>query len=273
MSNGARHAVGALIGVLAMPLIAAGLLYGVFKMHESVRRVVAAFGGDAGVDGWIGAGVLVCTAVIVALVAAPRVSPIASLLPGVLFTGIGAMWLIDPGWMMRESVTRDLLPAELDLAFTIVGPYGFFLLLGALLLAASAMPSRWAGRPAAGARHAAVPPAMPAGPGAPSGPPPVPGAPRPGAGVPPQPPHGRPEPFAPSFGQPPAPHGAPHGAPQGPPHGGPEAPQSPPQGAVPFGAEQERERERPGQFGAPGEGEGGEWTRMYGGDDLRRDGR
>ncbi|GGV27320.1 hypothetical protein GCM10010182_57880 [Actinomadura cremea] len=266
MSNGARHAIGALIGVLAAPLLAAGLLYGVFKMDRSVRRVMATFGGEGGgIDRWVGAGVLVATAILVAVVVAPRVSPIASLLPGVLFTGLGAMWIVDPGWAVRDTVTRDVLPGELDYAYMIVAPYGFFLLLGALLLAASAIPGRWAGRPA-GARHA-VPPVAPMGPGAPAGPPQMPGAPRPGAGVPPPPqPQGRPEPFAPSFSQPPAPQGTPQG-PQGPPQG----PQAPPSGAVPFG----REDDRSDPFRAPGqgEGEGGEWTRMYGGDDLRRDGR
>ncbi|WP_158079232.1 hypothetical protein, partial [Actinomadura sp. CNU-125] len=40
----------------------------------------------------------------------------------------------------------------------------------------------------------------------------------------------------------------------------------PPSGAVPFGRESEPPR-------GPGQSEGGEWTRMYGEDDLRRDGR
>ncbi|MEV5830759.1 hypothetical protein AB0L25_34855 [Spirillospora sp. NPDC052242] len=248
MSNGARHALGGLIGVVLAPLIAAGLLYGAYQLHRSVGRVAATFGGEAGSERWIGAALLLGTAVLVALAVAPRVSPLASLIPGVLLTAVGGLWIVDPGRMLRQEFTRDVLPDELELPYVgIVGPYGVFLLLGLLLLAASVAPSRWAGR--AAAPRPVGPPPAPVGAG---GPPPMPGA-----GAPPRP-QERPEPFAPSF---PPPGSSQPQPPQQPRQ--PQQPQTPPSGAVPFG----REDERPGPY--RGQGEGGEWTRMYGDDDLR----
>ncbi|MFD0905500.1 hypothetical protein [Actinomadura sediminis] len=247
MSNGARHALGALIGVVLTPLIAAGLLYGTHQMHRSGQRVAATFGDEAGSERWIGSALLLCTAVLLALAVAPRVSPLASLIPGVVLTGVGGVWVADPGWMLRQELVADLLPARLELAYIgIIGPYGIFLLLGLLLLVASVMPGRWTST-AARSRHAGPPPA----PMGASGPPPLPGTARPGAG--PQP-HAEPGPFAPPYSPPPAPQG-----PQ------PQQPQQPQQqpGAVPFGHGEERPDPSRGQ------GEGGEWTRMYGDDDLR----
>ncbi|RSN48752.1 hypothetical protein DMH08_33460 [Actinomadura sp. WAC 06369] len=225
------------------PLIPLVLLYGVYQMHRSVGRVAATFGGDAGSERWLGAALLLGTAVLVALAVAPRVSPLASLLPGLLLTAVGGVWIVDPGWMLRQQFTRDVLPGDLELPYIgIAGPYGVLLLLGLVLLAASVMPSRWAGR--AAAPRPLGPPPAPVG-----GPPPMPGA---GAPRPQE----RPEPFAPSFTQPP-------GQPQPPGPARPQEPQTPPSGAVPFG----REGDRPEPY--RGQGEGGEWTRMYGDDDLR----
>ncbi|OLT23761.1 hypothetical protein BJF79_45810, partial [Actinomadura sp. CNU-125] len=132
-------------GLVAVPLIAAGLLYGVYQMHRSVGRVAATLGGDAGNERWTGAALLLGTAVVLAFVVASRVSPLASLIPGVVFTAVGGAWIVDPGWMIRQEITRDL-PNEFELPYIgILAPYGVFLLLGLLLLAASAMPGRWAG--------------------------------------------------------------------------------------------------------------------------------
>ncbi|MBE1533762.1 hypothetical protein [Actinomadura algeriensis] len=247
MSNGARHAIGLVIGLVAAPLIAAGLLYGLYQMGRSAGRVAATFGGDAGSERWIGAALLLGTAVLLALAVAPRVSPLASLIPGVLCTALGGVWIVDPGWVLRQDVLHDLLPEQLEMPYIgVAGPYGVFLLLGLLLLVASLMPGRWTGRAAAPQPMGPPPAPMPGGP----------------AGPPPQAP-GRPEPFSPSFSRPPAQSGPPQ-APPAPPAA--ERPDAPSSGAVPFGRESDPQR-------GSGQGEGGEWTRMYGEDDLRRDGR
>ncbi|TDE16984.1 hypothetical protein, partial [Actinomadura sp. 6K520] len=191
MSNGARHGLGALVGLVVTPIVAVCMMYGTDKMARAVRTF-AYEGGDR----WIGVAVFLVAAVLLGLVAGSRLSPLASLIPGAAYAAIGLLWVAAPRWTF-EHAGRDVLPRELWIGYTTLAAYGFFLLIGIALVVASLAPSRWKARAGAGAapRFGAPPPA-------PMGPPPMHGAPAhmgppPGQGSPPW--QG-----APQYGQPPA---------------------------------------------------------------------
>ncbi|MGI5206812.1 hypothetical protein ACQEU6_35210 [Spirillospora sp. CA-108201] len=163
MSNGARHGLGVLIGLVVTPVIALCLMYSTTKFTEYFRY----FFTRGGEDRWIGAAAVLVAAVLVGLAAGSRVSPLASLIPGAAYAGIGVLWLASPRFAFEHS-GRGLLSRELYLGYTTLAPYGIFLLLGVALLVASLAPSRWKARTAAGPRYGGPPPA-------PLGPPPMPG--------------------------------------------------------------------------------------------------
>lgn len=246
MSNGARHGLGVLIGLVVTPVIALCLMYSTTRFTEYFRY----FFTRGGEDRWIGAAAVVVAAVLVGLAAGSRVSPLGSLVPGAVYTAIGLLWLAAPRFAIEHS-GRDLLGHRLYLGYTTLAPYGVFLLLGVALLVASLAPSRWKARTAPAPRYGGPPPA-------PMGPPPMPG----------QAPMGAPQP-PPAPGQSPSWHGAPqygqqHGQPQ---HGQPrgQQPSSNPPPLPPSRSADEGRSEPPAR-GRPDDDEPpGEWTQMYGG--------
>lgn len=241
MSNGARHGLGVLIGLVVTPVIALCLMYSSTKFTEYFRY----FFTRGGEDRWIGAAAVLAAAVLVGLAAGSRVSPLASLIPGAAYAGIGVLWLASPRFAFEHS-GRGLLSRELYLGYTTLAPYGIFLLLGVALLVASLAPSRWKARTAAGPRYGGPPPA-------PLGPPPMPGG---------QAPMGAPQP-PPAPGQSPSWQGAPqYGQAPAQPHGQRPGSNPPPPPAPPA----EGSRSEPPARGRPDDDEPpGEWTRMYGG--------
>ncbi|MFB4283847.1 hypothetical protein ACBJ59_51710 [Nonomuraea sp. MTCD27] len=121
MRNGVRHLLGAGTGLLATPLIAAGFLY------------YASLGG-----GWVAVGVLAATMVVAGLLAGSRISPIASLVPGLVLAGLAAAALARvPGVVAPALMPAGYARAYAELAET------WALVAGCVLLAASAFPSRW----------------------------------------------------------------------------------------------------------------------------------
>lgn len=150
MSNGARHALGAVAGLFLPPLIALGAIYG-------VGQVV--FGFQAFKISWLGLAVLVGTAVLLAFLLGSRISPVASLMGGLGFTAIGLIPSLEVSGL--SVLPRNLLSGELGPGFMTLLYSGLFLLLGVTMLTVSAFPSRWrARRPA----EPAVPPAFGAAP-------------------------------------------------------------------------------------------------------------
>jgi len=137
MSNGVRHVLGLVAGLLLPPLIAAGLVYGVTDLSFSLQRFVMS---------WTGIGVIVVSAVALAFLAASRLSPIASLLGGLMFVLIGLLPL-------AELAGPRLLPQEMlgsfGMGYRSLAYQGIWPLIGVMLLTASAFPSRWRGRAAA----------------------------------------------------------------------------------------------------------------------------
>lgn len=143
MPNGARHILGAAIGLILTPVIAAGLMFG----SERLLRGFQTF-RFAESDYRIGALVLGGTAVLLGLLVGSRISPLASLIPGLTFSTIGVLWALTPQWIVERG--NDLLPRTLERGYMVIAPYGVLLVLGVLLLVASLFPTRWAPRQPAG---------------------------------------------------------------------------------------------------------------------------
>ncbi|MCP2335377.1 hypothetical protein [Actinomadura rupiterrae] len=201
MTNGARHGLGVLAGIVAIPVLIGLFGYAAdrytrwrsmalysYRMHESTGVAVVLI------------VLLLLSAALLAVLCAPRLSPLASLVPGAALLIVNVVFLFKPRW------TYDLLLKPMSprwvMAFTDQLASGMLVLAGGLLIAASVAPSRWRGRTAP----------MMAGPGAYG-----PGLPHPGMGGPGMP--GGPRP-----GASPGPFGQPQGYPSGPPQTPPSAP-------------------------------------------------
>ncbi|HEU5032955.1 MAG TPA: hypothetical protein VFV01_49115 [Spirillospora sp.] len=270
MSNGARHGIGAAGGLVATALVGWCLLFGTDKMFRATRFGLVQLRSYHGKDLWIGTLVLLVAAVLIGLMVGSRVSPLASLVPGAVYAALGVLWIADPIWA-AEHTSKKPMPDNLAEGYLTFAPMGMFLLLGVLLIVASVPPSRWRARTAGAAapRYAGPPPApMGPPPGAPGAPGPL-GAPQAPAqdspwGRPPQ--YGQQPPGQPQYGRSAQPGLPPAASPAQPPSAPPaQPPARPASGAVPF---EDDDATPPAQGGGSGEGVG-EWTQMYGGDDLR----
>ncbi|RFU40553.1 hypothetical protein DZF91_16435, partial [Actinomadura logoneensis] len=145
MTNGARHGLGALIGLVATPVLLAwfGLLADreyEWRTRIMVRYITKGTGGQ----GLVLILLLVVTAVLLGALCMRRLSPLASLIPGVVLGVVNAVWLVDPYSVMKSiggSGGRLWLMHFFDLLST-----GLVLLAGGVLVAMSAAPGRWRGR-------------------------------------------------------------------------------------------------------------------------------
>lgn len=138
MTNGARHALGVLAGLLLPPLLAAGLWYGVAELSLTAQAQYRI--------SWIGVAALAASGVLLAVLLGSRLSPVASLLGGLAFTGTGVLPFVEITTGLR-LLPDGLLPGYLRTGFTTLSFTGLQFLIGVALLAASAFPSRWRGRP------------------------------------------------------------------------------------------------------------------------------
>ncbi|MEV1168682.1 hypothetical protein [Nonomuraea sp. NPDC049784] len=134
MRNGVRHVLGAGAGLLASPLIAAGFIVGIERF-----RVTAVMSVD-----WTVMAVFIGTLVLIGALAGSRISPLASLLPGLAFTGFIGAALVRIAMGGDHRMGFDQVPSEfLEGYMTLL--YTWSLPTGCVLLAASAFPSRWRG--------------------------------------------------------------------------------------------------------------------------------
>ncbi|MBO2451997.1 hypothetical protein J4573_33265 [Actinomadura barringtoniae] len=284
MSNGARHGLGVVVGLIATAVIYAGLLFGTERVLRNRQITLVQFRDKIGSEGIVAIVVFFVVAAVIAILVGSRISPVASLIPGLALTLYGLPWLIKPVWTADKMPD---LPDKYDLANLTLSPMGIPLLIGLILLLASVIPSRWrpSGAPVAAqaARYgvSASPPPAPAGPPAPA---PMYGRdqmPQPpyaaGQGAPPRsygnaPGSAAPPPYGPSQPyEPPRPYESPGGSP-----GQPGGSQQPRSGAVPFSDGSPSDSPPPAGGAKPkpsqsDAGEPGEWTQMYGGDDLKGD--
>ncbi|MGI8328730.1 hypothetical protein ACRYCC_02125 [Actinomadura scrupuli] len=147
MPNGLRHVLGLIAGLVLAPAVAVGLFYGTERMVRAFQVYFFHSGAQ-----WVPLAVLTAVGVTLGVLAGSRISPLASLVPGLLFAAVGGLWALTPTWMARHTARE--LPDSLDRGYQVVGPYGVMLVLGLLLLVASLPPSRWRARePRHAARH------------------------------------------------------------------------------------------------------------------------
>ncbi|MGK5551272.1 hypothetical protein ACSNOI_06625 [Actinomadura kijaniata] len=152
MSNGARHGLGAVVGLIATPVLAGTLTLGLDRAVRSTRAFEL-----TGAERYLGAALLVVAAALVGLLAGSRLSPLASLVPGLAFALHGLGWVLAPRTMF--DISDSLVPEFLARGYRFMEPLGVGLLLGVALVVASLPPSRWRGRQAVPpSPHAAVPP-------------------------------------------------------------------------------------------------------------------
>lgn len=135
MSNGARHAWGILVGIVLTAALGALLIYGTNRLQHGY--LVQLHKNDK----WIGGGLLAGAAIVFALMTASRLSPVGSLIGGLLLSAAGVLFFVS------QKTTTDLInrfPIKGQRA-TLSGleNQGFVLLVGVGLLFASVFPSRW----------------------------------------------------------------------------------------------------------------------------------
>ncbi|MER6580452.1 hypothetical protein [Nonomuraea sp. NPDC001023] len=134
MSNGARHGLGVVAGLLLPPLIAACLMYGIGELGLTMatRYTVS----------WLGLAVIAVAGAGLAVLAGSRLSPIASLLGGLAYTALGLVPAVELGAGIRV-IPGGLVTGSLGAGLQTTIYTGVMLFLGVALLVVSAFPSRW----------------------------------------------------------------------------------------------------------------------------------
>jgi hypothetical protein len=138
MSNGARHTWGFFAGIVLTAALAGLLIFGTYRLQHGY---VTQFHKQ---DKWIGGGLIAGAAVVFALLASSRLSPLASLIGGIVLTAAGILFFVS------QKTTADLInrfPFK-EQRVTLAGleDEGFILYAGVGLLFASFFPSRWRAR-------------------------------------------------------------------------------------------------------------------------------
>lgn len=132
MNNSARHVLGAVLGLIAAPLAVGLVMWGMHEASTTTRLALE--------TSWSGVAAIVVGAALLGVLVGGRISPLASLIPGVIFTVIGLLWAVSA----REAFDlAEELPRSIRNEVLTWGISGLFLMLGVLLVAASVPPSRW----------------------------------------------------------------------------------------------------------------------------------
>ncbi|HEY3682552.1 MAG TPA: hypothetical protein VGL93_05910 [Streptosporangiaceae bacterium] len=153
MGTGTRHLLGAITGVVAIPVVAAVTVGGLGYIQNAYNTYLT-----RPASLYLAAGLIVVAGVLVALLVGTRISPLASLLPGVAYIALGAVGVVLPETIAKAL--RAVLPMTLHITSSgMTVPFGQaavetvwgggFLLLGVILLVASIAPSRWRAKPRA----------------------------------------------------------------------------------------------------------------------------
>ncbi|TDD17113.1 hypothetical protein [Nonomuraea diastatica] len=134
MSNGARHALGVVAGLLLPPLILAGLSFGVgeFTTRSRVAYELS----------WLGLAVIAVSAIALAFLVGSRLSPVASLLGGLMFTALGVLPVLEMVTQQRLLPT-GWLPGVVGIGYQTLAHSCLLLFLGITVLVVSMFPSRW----------------------------------------------------------------------------------------------------------------------------------
>jgi hypothetical protein len=139
MSNGFRHFLGVIAGLLLPPVIVGLLVFGVDGLTDIGSKVAADQAPSA--ELYTRFGLLAGAAILIGIMAGSRVSPFASLIGGLLFTAAGSLWIVYPA-QVGDLIAR--FPIEnRDQALRTLVYHGIFLLVGVSLLVSSLPLSRW----------------------------------------------------------------------------------------------------------------------------------
>lgn len=133
MSNGVRHLVGAVIGLIAGAVVMGLLIWGL----EEVADVMRTFR-----PGYAGYALLVVAALVIGVLVGWRwLSPLAGLLAAVPLLAAGLLWLvqIETG-LLRNRFLPDFLTGY---GSSTAGMSGLYLILAVVLIVPAAFPDRW----------------------------------------------------------------------------------------------------------------------------------
>jgi hypothetical protein len=138
MSNGARHTWGVILGLVLTAALAGLLIFGSYRLQHGYA---INFHKE---DKWIGGGLIAAAAVVFAFLVSSRISPLGSLIGGLLLTVAGLLFFIS------QKTAADMInrfPFRQQ-RVTLAGleEEGFILFAGVGLLFASFFPSRWRAR-------------------------------------------------------------------------------------------------------------------------------
>lgn len=140
MSNGSRHLLGILAGLLLPPLMALLLIYGV----EGLPKIGSAVPPEA-VAGTLAVSTRLAlvagAAIIFAYLTGSRLSPIAAFLGGAAFTAAGSLWMFYP--RQTATVIQNFPIGGLEASLQTLVYHGIFLLIGVAMLYSAFLPSRW----------------------------------------------------------------------------------------------------------------------------------
>lgn len=142
MAGLGRHLLGTFYGLVVAPVAAAGMAYGV----ATAARASAV--NTVGRDDLLAIGVIVGAVLLLGIAVGSRISPMASLLPGLLFGSLGALWVVAPGWSLAQVTwprgwPGSVLADRAEWGLALLGAHGILIAFGTLLLTASVWPSRW----------------------------------------------------------------------------------------------------------------------------------
>jgi hypothetical protein len=139
MSNGFRHFLGVIAGLLLPPVILGLLVFGVDGLADLGNGVAA--GQSASAELYFRLGLLAGAALLVGIMTGSRVSPLGSLIGGLAFTAAGSLWIVYPA-QVADLIER--FPVEnRDQALRTLVYHGILLLVGVTLLVSSFPLARW----------------------------------------------------------------------------------------------------------------------------------
>jgi hypothetical protein len=141
-----RGSVRHFIGFLLALATAAALFFGACWGVTQIIALPATAGAHAGhplasLHGLLVVGAIAGTGLLIGLVAvAPRISPLASGLPGLVLLGWSALWVIGSRYTLRYLPFPGTQQAS---GLTFLLDHGILVLLGAFMIVALFVPSRW----------------------------------------------------------------------------------------------------------------------------------
>ncbi|GIH73630.1 hypothetical protein [Planobispora longispora] len=145
-----RHFLGLLVGLMMAAVL---LLGGGWAAVTTLGRPLPGATGqslpDSTTQTWIALGVMVVIGLLLGLLIAGRVSPLAGFVPSMVLLAWTVIYVLDASRAMSIAAEVPTIHASLDTAPVGMGVLlssGVYAMLGVALFVPVLMPSRWAGR-------------------------------------------------------------------------------------------------------------------------------